>query len=114
MPHRTTPVTKHHKVRYMGKMVEAQELLTVPELAGKVKKVAYGGEILYNVLLDRHSSMRVHGLVFETLDPQNYVAQLFLNRYNSNKISTKTIQTKAATAATPNHPVISRKPCLFR
>ena len=51
----------------------------------KICKVKYNGEILYNVLLNKHSTLTINNLVCETLHPNSIVAKF----YNScNNIST--------------------------
>lgn len=55
-------------------MLEAHKF--VRHFAG-VRAVPYRQELLYNVLLERHSWMRVNGLVCETLRPDHIAARLF-------------------------------------
>ena len=49
-----------------------------------VKKVKYNGEILYNVLLEKHDKMVVNNLICETLHPENRIAKLYtyLQKFN--------------------------------
>ena len=42
-----------------------------------VSKVRYKGEILYNILMENHSSMLVHNMICETLHPKNLTALLY-------------------------------------
>ena len=73
-PSEDTVMSQKHKVLYKGKMCEAKSFLG----AGfKVKKVSYNGEVLYNVLLDKHGVMGVNGMVCETLHPEHVIAKLF-------------------------------------
>lgn len=72
MPVRDTEITGNHKIKYKGKMVKAQELLNEKG----VKKVKYNGEILYNVLMKKHSVMRINNIKSETLDPKNIIGIL--------------------------------------
>lgn len=67
IPNDRTVMTNKHKVSYNGKMVEARNLV------GKngVKHIGYTGEFVYNVVLPTHSTMLVHGMECETLDPDN-------------------------------------------
>ena len=37
----------------------------------RIRKVKYGGEALYNVLLKKHSTMSVNNMTVETLHPKN-------------------------------------------
>jgi hypothetical protein len=74
-PIKDTVMSQKHKILYKGKMCEAKSFLT----AGfkKVEKVNYNGEVLYNVLLDKHGVMGVNGMVCETLHPEHVIAKLF-------------------------------------
>jgi len=87
-PTAKTILTKDHLVLYKGQMVPAERLLRV---SPQVTKVKYSGEVLYNVLLADHSTMRVNNLVCETLHPDNAIAQLynspFSAAYKSNLIA---------------------------
>ena len=73
-PTKTTLMSPNHKVYYQGKMRKAKTFLRHFEKAGKVK---YTGEILYNVLMEKHSKIQVNNLICETLHPitllRNYI-----------------------------------------
>ena len=73
-PSQETCMSAAHKVAYRGDMLEAHKF--VRHFAG-VRAVPYRQELLYNVLLERHSWMRVNGLVCETLRPDHIAARLF-------------------------------------
>jgi hypothetical protein len=76
-PTTTTVMSKYHKVQYKGKMIEAYKFI------GKFKnviKIKYNGEILYNVLMDKHSKMRVNNFICETLHPDNIIAKLYTRK----------------------------------
>ena len=45
----------------------------------KVYKIKYTGEILYNVLMEEHNTMKVNNLVCETLSPENRIAQFYMS-----------------------------------
>jgi ornithine carbamoyltransferase len=45
-----------------------------------VIKVKYTGEILYNVLMEEYSQMRVNNLICETLHPNNIIAKLYTKK----------------------------------
>jgi hypothetical protein len=72
-PSARTVMSMFHKVEHQGVMVSAAELLNHTT----IKKVPYHRETLYNVLQDDHGTMIVHGLVCETLHPDNITAKLF-------------------------------------
>ena len=76
IPNQTTVMSKDHQIEFQGKLVPAYRFLDV---SSEVKKVKYSGEILYNVLMGKHSRVNVNGLVCETLHPENIIAQLYNN-----------------------------------
>jgi Hint domain len=73
-PKKSTVVTKQHKILYRGKLIEAENF--IGHFVG-VKKVKYTGEVLYNILMEKHELISVNNLVCETLHPQNIVAKLY-------------------------------------
>ena len=79
MPSKKTVMSKDHKVLYKGKMIEAYKF--VGHFDG-IKKVAYDGEILYNVLLEDYGKMNVNNMICETLHPKNIIAKLHTNGYS--------------------------------
>jgi hypothetical protein len=79
MPSKKTVMSKDHKVLYKGKMIEAYKF--VGHFDG-VKKVAYDGEVLYNVLLEEYGKMNVNNMICETLHPKNIIAKLHTNGYS--------------------------------
>ncbi len=56
-------------------MLKAKELLKLNN--ENIYKVKYNGELLYNVLLDKHDKMIVNNLICETLDPNNGIAIMY-------------------------------------
>jgi hypothetical protein len=83
LPSETTTISPEHKIVYNGKLIKAKNFIGQFE---HVYKVEYKGEILYNVLMDEYSKMRVNNLTVETLNPDSDIAQL----YNGNAKSKKT------------------------
>lgn len=75
-PSQRTIMSGEHKVKYNNKMIEARKFVGCFE---GVKVAKYNGEILYNILLDTHETINVNGLVCETLNPKNAIAQIYLN-----------------------------------
>jgi hypothetical protein len=63
VPDKATTMSPNHCVFYKGKMRRAKEFLT------NVTKIAYTGEIVYNVLLETHDTMIVNNMIVETLCP---------------------------------------------
>ena len=95
MPSRNTFISMNHCVLYKGKMERARDLV------GKVDGVylkKYNGEILYNVLLDKHSKMIVNNMIVETLDPTNIVAKLYNGNYTPEEFNKISVDISAAVA----------------
>ena len=59
---------------YKGKMIKAKEFIGIFE---NVYKIKYKGEMLYNVLMEKHDKMIVNNLICETLHPENIIAKLY-------------------------------------
>ena len=55
-------------------MVPVERLL---DLTADVKKVKYDGQLLYNILLEKHGVVQINNLICETLHPDNRVAKLY-------------------------------------
>jgi hypothetical protein len=72
-PTEKTTMSKNHKVFYEGKMFEAHTFL---DKFDNVYKVKYNGEILYNILMEEHTTIRANNLICETLHPRNLIAKL--------------------------------------
>jgi hypothetical protein len=85
IPSKKTYISRNHKLFYNKQMIKAKNLI------GQVDGVyndRYNGEILYNVLLDKHDKMTVNNLIVETLDPNNIVAKLYDGSLNLKEINT--------------------------
>ena len=80
VPSVRTEISKEHNVFYKGKMRTAMCLV---ELCKGVVEIAYNGEPLYNVLLEKHGHMMINNLVCETLHPENIMAKICGGKYNS-------------------------------
>jgi len=72
VPSHDTIISRFHKVLYKGQMICAKD---VPS----AKKIAYEGQLLYNVLLEDYEKMVVNNLIVDTLHPRNRLA--ILSRY---------------------------------
>jgi len=82
-PTKDTFVSKNHKINGIFSFEEAQDYLN----GTTVRLVPYHGEPLYNVLCERHTYMKVHGMMVETLDPGSKIAlqhksKRYPDRYN--------------------------------
>jgi hypothetical protein len=64
-PTKDTYVSKTHKINGVFSFEEAQYYVN----GTTVTLVPYHGEPLYNILCERHTYMKVHGMMVETLDP---------------------------------------------
>jgi hypothetical protein len=53
-----------------------------------VIKVKYSGELLYNVLLEQHSTMKVNNILCETLHPENAIAKSTFSKSAAKPINT--------------------------
>ena len=72
-------MSKNHKVYYKGIWREAQEFI---DEFDKIYEVPYNGELLYNILLEKHDKVYVNNLVCETLHPKNNIAKLYISNFN--------------------------------
>lgn len=82
-PDKATIVSREHKVGYKGQLFEAKHFLSsFPK--DKVHTVPCSpNEILYNVLFDDYSTIKVNNLFFESLHPENPIAILLRNLNNT-------------------------------
>jgi hypothetical protein len=71
VPSQRTVMTQKHKVLHEGTLTYAMNLLNDTS----VHTQPYEGEPLYNVLLEEHSVMNIHGLICETLHPTSVIAK---------------------------------------
>jgi len=85
-PSEQTIMSKEHKIYYKGKMTAAKDFLIGGNIEGHfhnrgVHKIKYHGEILYNVLMEKHDKMIVNNLIVETLHPKNIIAKIYINNF---------------------------------
>jgi hypothetical protein len=72
-PRKDTIISRRHKILYKGLFKESQEYINETT----IYEIKYNDEILYNVLLDKHTTMKVNNLICETLHPENKVALFY-------------------------------------
>lgn len=72
-PRKRTIISRKHKILDNNVFTEAEAFIN----KDTIYETKYNGEILYNVLLEKHYSMRVHNMICETLHPQNKVALFY-------------------------------------
>ena len=80
-PSKDTIISGEHKIAYKGKMYKAKALI-----GDKVKEVEYNGEILYNIVMKKHSLIQINRLLCETLHPKNEVAKMYTRDKEKRKI----------------------------
>jgi len=71
----------NHMVYANGEMKKANEFLKMVHF-NRIHKIKYNGEMMYNVLMEKHETMLVNNMVCETLDPANNVAKLHYHLKN--------------------------------
>ena len=57
-------------------MIKAKNFIEM----GKAEEYSYNGDIIYNVLLEKHEKMITHNMIVETLDPHSIIGKLY-NKY---------------------------------
>jgi hypothetical protein len=82
-PSRQTIMSKNHKILYNGEMMKAYTFL---KNKTNIYKIKYNGDILYNVLMEDYSTIKVNNLICETLHPSSVVAKLY-NKFDKKYIS---------------------------
>ena len=78
IPNKKTYISKYHCIKYNDKLIEAYKF--VGRLRG-VYYEKYNGELLYNILMEKHYIIKINNLKVETLNPKNFVAHLYTNDY---------------------------------
>jgi hypothetical protein len=80
IPSQKTFISRNHELLYNKQMIKAKNLIGVVD---GVYNKKYNGEILYNILLDKHDKIIVNNLIVETLDPENIVAKLYNGNFSA-------------------------------
>jgi len=78
-PCKPTIISKNHKLYYRGAFVKARQLL---DISNGVSEIPYKGDVLYNIVLEKHLVVNINNLMCETLHPNNPIAKLYLNVTN--------------------------------
>lgn len=78
IPDKRTFITKYHCIKYNNKLIEAYRF--IGRLRG-IYYVKYNGELLYNILMQKHYVININNLKVESLYPKNIVARLYTNNY---------------------------------
>ena len=74
VPHTRTVMTRKHRVLLEDILIRALDLVNHET----IRPEPYQGEYLYNVLLEEPSTMDIHGLLCETLNPDSNIAKFYL------------------------------------
>jgi hypothetical protein len=72
-PKKDTIISRRHKILYKDVFKDAEKYIN----ENTIYEIKYNDEVLYNVLLDTHSIMKVNNLICETLHPENKVALFY-------------------------------------
>jgi uncharacterized delta-60 repeat protein len=78
IPNKKTYISNYHGIIHNGKLIQANKF--VGRLPGVYYK-KYNNEILYNVLMEKHYIIKINNMRVETLNPLNFVAQLYTKNY---------------------------------
>jgi hypothetical protein len=76
-PSKQTIMSKNHKIKYNGKLMKAHTFLEKNKTT--IYKIKYTGEVLYNVLMEEYTTIKVNNLLCETLDPNSMIAIIYNN-----------------------------------
>jgi uncharacterized delta-60 repeat protein len=79
IPNKTTYITKNHGIMYKNYLISAKKF--VNKINGIYLK-RYSGEMLYNILMEKHHIINVNNIMVETLNPKNVIAKLYTNNYD--------------------------------
>ena len=69
-PNKPTIMSPNHAILYKDYMIKAKFFSI-----DKVTRIAYTGEILYNIVLQKHAMMIVNNIIVETLRPDHILAK---------------------------------------
>jgi hypothetical protein len=72
-PTQDTYMSINHRIYFNRVRVKARDLVN----GTTISLIPYNGQPLYNVLVKAHTSMEVHGMIVETLDPTSLIALLY-------------------------------------
>jgi len=78
IPNKKTYISNYHGIIHNNKLIQAHKF--VGRLPG-VYYNKYNNEILYNILMEKHYIIKINNMRVETLNPINFVAQLYTKNY---------------------------------
>jgi hypothetical protein len=82
IPSEKTIISRCHSVLFDNKMRQSRYLIKYVKNKKSVYNIKYNGEILYNVLMEKHENMKVNNMTVETMNPKNIIAKLYSGKYN--------------------------------
>ena len=77
-PFKDLYLTNDHKIMYNNRMIRAKRLYN-KNIEG-IEKVDYKNEILYNIVMEKHSWINTQNVVIETLNPEHKIAKYYLRK----------------------------------
>ena len=73
-----TQISLNHKILYNGNMIKAKDIVNLG-IPG-IYFIPYNRKtILYNILLEKHQTMSVNGIIAETLNPTDLISKIYKN-----------------------------------
>jgi len=79
VPNKTTHISNNHLIMYKNKLIAAKMFV------GKTPRITYKkytGEIMYNILMEKHYIVTVNNMKVETLNPNHIVATLYRDKHS--------------------------------
>jgi hypothetical protein len=83
-PSQRIVISKDQKIFYKNKMIPIYKCIG-SYFNNFIRKIPYNGETLYNILLKKHSTVRVNNLVCETFNPSTLISQLYATNLLTDK-----------------------------
>jgi uncharacterized delta-60 repeat protein len=78
IPNKKTYISNYHGIIHNNKLIQANKF--IGRIPGVYYK-KYNNEILYNILMEKHYIIKINNMKVETLNPINFVAQLYIKNY---------------------------------
>ena len=79
VPNKTTHISNNHLIMYKNKLIAAKMFV------GKTPRITYKkytGELMYNILMEKHYVVTVNNMKVETLNPNHIVATLYRDTHS--------------------------------
>jgi len=75
LPTQSTTMSQRHRVLYKDEMRLAVSFIEEDHCG--VDRVKNNGSIIYNILMEKHETMCVNGLIVETMHPDNHLSKIY-------------------------------------